>query len=212
MAKISLSIRSEVLCIFVAGCYCGFLTSLLLPEVGRSYFNLYASDVTSFALRLQSRLGVAGLVAAVFLRNVTPISALTFFPYVLVAYYSGPEWRNRGRGFKSLKLSLKMLSFCPILAYGFAVYGLFLGYLYAEFSAYHALRILFSLMSHGWLEILLMLSAASTGLNLAGIIEPRDDGAHPRIGFRSAFDGWRWLASGTLIAALIEVLFYPLLV
>jgi len=211
--KTRFSIHPRSIYLFVSGSFLGFVVSILFPSTGGYYFNLYASDVASFALGLQSGLGTVGAVLAITLKNLIPVSALTFLPYVLVVYHEKLGFKTHNGGFfESLKTSLKLISLCPIFTYGFAVYGLFLGHLYTSFSPATASRFLLTSMIHGWLEILVMLAAGSTGLIFVDTIASRREEFKTYINFKAVFNRWLWLVAGVLIASLVETFVSPLFI
>lgn len=156
-------IHPFIVYIFLLGASAGFLAALACPRIGELYLTLYSRDVMLYCFQLRVKYGLIGATLAVFSRNMTLAVVLTLAPY-FISY----SYRNRGEW---LGLSLTAFSTCATLAYGFAPYGLILGYLYIRCEVNEFLRWILYLAPHAPLEASAILYSASHSLRLMNVAQ-----------------------------------------
>lgn len=201
-------IHHKVLILFISGLFSGLTIAILMPVFGKIYFHFYTSEVSQF-IRLYGDGNIMLLIALISLRNSISISPLIFFPYILVKYRKRLGFQIEREGLCSLDKCLKLLSFCPIFTYGLAVFGLFIGHLLNTLSFSDVFRYILSSMVHGWIEIIIMLSAASTGVKMSDILDTRK--FYPEINLKNVLVRWFFLIAGLAVAAIIETSISPLI-
>jgi Stage II sporulation protein M len=166
-----LRIRSYALTLFFMGVGFGFVTTLVVPEIGRHYFAFQLQQVEQFAGIHQGVSANLWMAMSLFLRNLSIAFLIALLPLVLVyqtlAYrkrypYKSSDYHAEIR--KELHLTLTMYSTAVLVAYGFFVFGIFLAYIFIQ-DSFHGLMIwILYLVPHGVLEISAMIIAASTGI------------------------------------------------
>ena len=166
-----LRIRSFAVILFLIGVGTGFVITLMIPEIGRLYFEFQLRQVEQLTRIYPGVAGNLWMALTVFLRNLSIAFLMALLPVLLVyqtlAYrkrypYKSADLRTEMR--KEVHLMLTMYSTAILLAYGFFVFGIFLASVFTR-DSFHGLVIwILYLLPHGILETSAMIIAASTGI------------------------------------------------
>lgn len=151
-------IKITVVYLFSIGVFLGLILGLAFPFLSDSYANFYLADVQNYALGLRAEFGAIGILFAIFSRNFILAAIL-----ILGAYIIAYSCIRQGKDTHKL---LTLFTICTILAYGFFPYGLFIAYLYVNLQPNLFIKWISYFIPHGPLEIMIILSAGSTGISL----------------------------------------------
>ncbi len=162
MGMMMIPIKISVVYLFLIGVFFGIVLGLAFPFLSDSYANFYLADVQNYALGLRSEFGAIGVLFAIFSRNFLLANVLILGAYVIAYSYRRQE--------KDAYKLLTLFTICSILAYGFFPYGLFIAYLYLKLQPNLVVKWISYFIPHGPLEIMIILSAGSTGISLRNSI------------------------------------------
>ncbi len=184
-----------VIGIFFLGLFLGIILSIVYQELCKFYFFFYKSDILSYALVLQTKIGLLGLFLAILSKNFVFVVVLILSPY-LIAQSCINENRNP-------KNFLVLFTVFSIFTYGFFPYGLFIGYLYLKHSFSYLLKWMLYFIPHGILETVIILSAGSTGMMIYENIFKKEK--KPKLSIKEAFKKLIIVTFFLAVSAFIEI-------
>ena len=186
--------------IFLLGGFFGVIFSIACRELCEFYYFFYKSDILSYALGLQAKMGLFGLFLAILSKNLIFVTILILGPYI-IAQSSIKENRNPEH-------FLKLFTTFSIFIYGFFPYGLFIGYLHLKYSLSYLLNWMLYFMPHGILETIIILSAGSTGMIMNKNISKK--GIKQKLSIEEALKKLIIVTSLLSVTASIEIFISPL--
>ena len=162
---------------FFSGFAAGFLVALIFPRIGEANYMFHLGQAGWLkAVYPQPEVYASTISLMIFLRNYSVGLLFAISPLILI-YYTA-YYRKRypfrcedplSKLSREIYLILTVYPISVLFAYGFAVFGLFLGFILLENSFGELLRWITYLVPHGLIEILGIILAASTSIVIRDI-------------------------------------------